>query len=147
MEQNKAIMAGQPSGNLLPLTRVQRQLVIYGSLLVGDGIAIWLAFELAYQLRFNLLDYPIFLLNPEYYNWIRAVTVPIWLVLMWVYRLYSPKVLFGGLEEYGRVFNVVTTGSVFLVILDFMVRRSEGLSRGWLIILWLVGGLLPLLLT
>lgn len=131
-------MTRQATRKVFPLTRPQRNFVVLGSLLVGDAFSIALAFWLAHTLRFNILPYwtPI---DRLYYLEIVSSAIPIWLALFWTHRLYSPKTLFGGLEEYARVFNAVTTGAVALVVLDFLLVREEGISRGWLVLVWVLG--------
>lgn len=140
--QTEELIQQPASKKVFPLTRGQRRFVILASLLVGDFTAVIISFYLAYQLRFIILDYPSFELNVTHYQQVIGLALPIWMVLFWVYQLYSTKVLFGGLEEYTRLFNTITTGAVTLIVIDFMFHRHESISRGWLIALWVIALLL-----
>lgn len=131
METSKQVEA-----SIFPLTRFQRMAVIIGSLLIGDAFFVYLGLWLAYRIRFQYLPYP----NPvdkAYYFSLIEIAVPVLIVLFWMYQLYSPKVLFGGLEEYGRVFNSITVGAIFLILADFFFNRETEISRGWLLLAWL----------
>lgn len=93
------------------------------------------AFWLAYLVRFQILDYPA-QYDRVYYMQIITLSTAAWIGLFWVYQLYSPKILFGGLEEYARVINAITLGSILLVLFDFFGYRDQETSRGWLILVW-----------
>jgi exopolysaccharide biosynthesis polyprenyl glycosylphosphotransferase len=134
--EEKLVLKQTAPQQVLPLNRAQRRLFVVGSLLLGDFTAAILAFWGAYQIRFRLMDYPAWELYTPYYIQMTAIALLILLVLFWLYQLYSPKVLFGGLQEYARIFNAITTGAVALVLLDFFLNRQASLSRGWLLILW-----------
>lgn len=134
------------TSRLLPLSRMQRQVIILGSLLGCDVLGLLLGFGGATLLRFHLLDYPLHLIDQAYYLRMLAVFVLVSLAFFLVFSLYSSRILFGGLEEYSAVFNAVTASTVGLVLFDFFTNRAESISRGWLLLLWvfallLVGGL------
>lgn len=120
---------------LLPLTSTRRTSLITFSLILGDILTISLAFWLAYQLRFFILPYPA-LIIPSYYLKIFLLFLPLWILIFWAYRLYSPRILFGGVEEYAQAFNAVTLGSGAILFLDFILVRQDGISRGWFLIFW-----------
>lgn len=122
---------------VFPLNRRQRELVITTSLLVGDLTSIALAFWLAYQTRFYILSYPA-QFDPKYYLKLALLVVPLIIVLFWASQLYSPRLLFGGMEEYAQAFAACTFGAVVLVLVDFLLVRGEGISRGWLILVWVL---------
>jgi exopolysaccharide biosynthesis polyprenyl glycosylphosphotransferase len=132
METSKQVEA-----SIFPLNRLQRMVVIIGGLLIGDAFFIYLALWLAFQIRFNYLHYA----NPvdlEYYFSLIEIAVPVFLMLFGMYQLYSPKILFGGLEEYGRAFNAITVGAIFLILADFFFNRETEISRGWLLLAWVL---------
>lgn len=90
----------------------------------------------AYYLRFQVLPYsnPV---SPDFYVRLTAISVPIWLAIFALYRLYHPEYLFGGLQEYASVFNACTAGLVGMILYGFLDRHgSEEISRGWLMIVW-----------
>lgn len=120
---------------IFPLSRKQRNWLFAGVLVILDLLSLLLAFYIATYIRFDFLHYS----NPYSeldYRILIVWNLPIWLFLFWAFQLYSPRLLFGGLDEYGHVFNAVTTGSTMLVLLDFLILRAEPISRGWLIAFW-----------
>jgi exopolysaccharide biosynthesis polyprenyl glycosylphosphotransferase len=126
-----------------PLNHTRRHLITTIGLLAGDTLVIGLAYWLAYVTRFIILEYPA-TFDPGYYQTLFLFILPASLLIFWFYKLYSPKILFGGLEEYSRIFNAITIGSVYLVFLDFILRRDESISRGWLLLFWLFGVILAI---
>lgn len=141
MKREAAAFTRTLSAKALPLNRTGRKAILLAGLLLGDALSLVLAFGLAYWLRFYVLHYPA-AFSPAYYARIMAVAIPVWLLLFWATQLYSSKILFGGVQEYAGVFSAVATGSISLVVIDFFVNRSEEISRGWLISLWLLALLL-----
>ncbi len=123
-------------GKTLHLNQTRRNFYISASLLCGDILTFSLAYWLAYQLRFFTLPYPPAIIDPSYYLKIFLIFLPVWAVIIWAYRLYSPRVLFGGVEEYAQVFNAVTLGSGSILIVDFFLVRQDGISRGWFLLFW-----------
>jgi len=120
---------------ILPLTRLQRTIFITLALLIGDSLAFIGAFWLAYLLRFKLIPY-FASYRVDHYGWLIAFCLPILLLILAIYQLYSPQVLFGGLQEYSRAFNAVTMGMLAVVGIDFLVRPEDLVSRGWVVITW-----------
>ena len=92
-----------------------------------------LAFALAYVVRFEALPY-YHDFTPREYVLLVALIVPAWLILLGLFRLYDPHLLFGGIQEYARVFNAVVFGTVGLVVLGFFAGDSLTISRGWLLL-------------
>jgi len=136
--------ADPPCHRLFPLSRRARHRLLVILLLSGDALALGLAFALAFLLRFQVLLYqgP---LTPSTYRWLVAGAIPIWLCIFALLQLYNPHYLFGGLYEYGQVFNGVLLGTMALVLLGFFQRDGLTISRGWLALfcffaLFLVGG-------
>jgi exopolysaccharide biosynthesis polyprenyl glycosylphosphotransferase len=119
------------------LTRKQRERLTVAILIAIDIIAIGLAYLAAYFLRFVLLPY-----TAEFefrvYSYLMIGMIPAWLIIFAVYQLYDQHILFGGLREYARAFNAVSTGVIAIIILAFLRREDIMLSRGWLAIGWLL---------
>ncbi|MEA2641259.1 MAG: hypothetical protein QOF51_2653 [Chloroflexota bacterium] len=95
--------------------------------------------SLAYLLRFKtgvpLLETPPYSL--AFYSSIVFWAVPVWLGLFALYRLYDRRYLFHGLHEYTRIFNACTTGLVVVVLVSFL-DTTLVISRGWLILTWVL---------
>jgi len=116
---------------------MQRNRTILAILTLGDWLTICISFWLAYAIRFVLLDYPA-VYDARYYIQLIALNSILWVGLFWINRLYSTKILFGGLEEYTRAVSAVTMGAVLLVLSDFFLERDLEISRGWLLLVWLL---------
>ena len=103
-----------------------------------DALCIVVSMMLAYQLRFNFLRYhaPF---SPEFYVRLVIAAVLLWEIVFACYRLYHPEHIFSGVQEYGSVFNAVTVGLCVLVMYTFFDRRAgQDISRGWLMIVWVL---------
>jgi len=122
---------------IFPLSRRARQILITVILIAGDVIAIGLSFWLAYQLRFVLLPYTA-PYDEEAYRQLVMGMIPFWVIIFAAFQLYSPHILFGGMQEYTRSFNAITTASVAMTIISFLRRDNEMFSRGWLLISWTI---------
>ncbi len=96
------------------------------------GLSLWGA----YSLRFQVLPYH----NPvslDFYFHLTLLTIPTWLVIFALYRLYDRETLFGGLQEYTGVVNACTVGLVGMILYGFLDRQgTEEISRGWLMLVW-----------
>src|SRR5262245_27621358 len=81
-------------------------------LLVLDTLALVVAVALAYLIRFKAgvpgLDTPPH--DLAFYSSVAFWAVPAWLGLFALYRLYDPRYLFSGFQEYTRIFHAGTTG-------------------------------------
>ena len=114
-------------------------LVLTGSLLGLDVLALALAFGLAYVARFKtglpLLETPSY--SGAFYSWVVFWAVPVWVVVFGVYGLYDLRRVFAGLNEYIRIINASTTGLVAVVFISFL-DTTLLISRGWLIITWVL---------
>ena len=131
----------------LPLTHRQRRIFITAALLGGDFLTLIAAFSLAYVLRFIILPYEktfsvegygevVRTFSLEGYVMIVAAIIPLWLLIFAINQLYSSHILFGGFEEYIRVFYSVTIGTLAIVVFGFFTRDDLLVSRGWLLISW-----------
>jgi FlaA1/EpsC-like NDP-sugar epimerase len=114
-------------------------------LVVLDAGAVLSAFALAYFVRFKAgLPY---LSTPPYsgsfYSSLAFWSVPIWLLLFALFELYDRHRLFSGFSEYARVINACTAGLVVEVLFSFLDTGLQ-MSRGWLLMTWLISIVLML---
>jgi len=118
------------------LSRAQRRLIITCILVIGDTLALGAAFLAAYYIRFELMPYLSIYSIRQY----TILTVGIVLPLLWFFfainQLYNTHTLFGGLEEYSRIFNSISSGLLLFIVYGFLTREETIFSRGWLILSW-----------
>ena len=134
-------LTGQNKSSLyqraFPLPRKVRALLITAALMVLDVMALTAAFWLAYWLRFIVLPYAS-TYDPISYGMLIVIISLVWLAIFGVYQLYSTQVLFGGMQEYSRLFSAVTSGMLAVIGADYLARQETMVSRGWLAIAWLL---------
>ena len=120
-----------------------KKLFVAGLLLV-DAVALVTAFALAYWLRFSVEVTVAPGITPPAGVYAPLVTalIPIWLLLFAAFGLYSMGSLLGGLGEYGRILNACTWGMMVVVIATFAFPDLPQISRGWLVMAWVLAGLL-----
>ncbi len=107
--------------------------------LIGDGLAIYAALNAAYDVRYNLAWLPLLeRLMPitERYAVVIPAAVPVWLALFALNRLYDPRYLLAGLQEYGKIVAACTLGVLALVVLSYL-EPNLSVSRSWLVFSWL----------
>ena len=113
--------------------------VVQFALLLLDVLALVLAFELAFNIRFIAPTSTIFdqtaLQYPGLYLDLTLILVPVWIILFFIFRLYDSAILFGGLREYANIFNGCTAGFMLVIIAGYL-DPSLVLARAWLIIAW-----------
>lgn len=115
--------------------QAQRRLYLL-ALALSDVFALWLAFGLAYFLRFSL-DLELFevtTLRPEVYLVLFAAINPLWIFLFYLLQLYNPHYLLGGTQEYSRVFNACTLAMMLLISFTFFGKII--VARGWIVLFW-----------
>lgn len=108
------------------------------SLVISDALMIFLAFWLAYYIRFvafewffdqrasvSFLTYSILLYSMPF----------LWLVIFAINGLYAKENLLGGTEEYSKVFRSAGTGFLLIVIAGFL-GPTLFIARGWLLMAW-----------
>lgn len=108
--------------------------------LLGDAFAIGAALSVAYDVRYNLEWLPIIeRLDPitSRYALVIPAAVPLWIILFAFNRLYDPRYLLTGLEEYGKVVAACSIGILVLVVLSF-IEPNLSVSRSWLVFSWLL---------
>ena len=122
-----------------PAARSRRWWGILALLATGDSLSVAAGFWFAYALRF-WTNWSIFregLMQPQFYLTLIVMLIPGWLVLFTQYGLYNVNHLFGGSDEYGRVFNACTLGMLLVVVMTFMFRGLV-IARAWLLLSWLL---------
>lgn len=101
-----------------------------------DAACVILSMLIAYQLRFNLLNYQAEF-SPDFYGRLIVVAVLMWALIFASYRLYHSEHLFNGVREYGNVINASTVATVVLILYGFLDRRGgQMISRGWIAMVW-----------
>jgi len=111
--------------------------VLAGGLVVGDALTLVAAFAAAYVARFRT-ELPFLEVVPHsvaQYSRLVLWSVPIWLALFAVYRLYDRRRILAGMEEYTRLANACTAGVVAIIVVSFF-DISLFVSRGWLALVW-----------
>jgi len=112
--------------------------------LIGDALAIFAGLHAAFFVRYNfdwLLPF-VERLDPltERYAVIIPLAVPVWLALFAFNRLYDPRYLLAGLQEYGKVAASVALGVLALVVLSY-AEPNLSISRSWLLLSWVFAAL------
>ncbi len=141
--ENNVASAGKLENRTSPINRILRKRIILAGLIIGDLISIGTAFFLAYQIRFETLVY-YSNFSAEQYRQLVLVMLPAWLLLIASFQGYSFNILFGGLQEYSRVFNALSLGAILIMMVSFFTRNDSVISRGWLVISWLLAVTLTL---
>ena len=108
------------------------------SLVIFDAAATFLAFWLAYYLRFELfVQYfdPTAVVSFERYRLLLYSVPFLWLGIFAVNGLYVRGNLLGGTREYSMVFGSASTG-FFLIVLVGFLEPTLIIARGWLLLAW-----------
>lgn len=116
--------------------RADRRLLI-AELVLNDALIVLISFAIAYAVRF-WSDLPLFQegwVNPGFYATVVVALVPVYLILFWIYGLYSPVNLLGGATEYARMFNAVTIGVLLVIVVSFLFPEFV-VARGFLLLSW-----------
>ncbi len=105
---------------------------------LGDAVAIYAGLILAYSVRYNLDWLPLVeRLEPitERYAVMIPAAVPLWIILFAFNRLYDPRYLLTGLQEYGKIIVACSLGILILIVLSY-VEPNLSVSRSWLVFSW-----------
>lgn len=108
------------------------------SLLLSDGVGTFLAFWLAYYVRFDLLiQYfdPNAVVSFERYQFLLYSVPFLWVAIFAVNGLYLKGNLLGGTREYARIFRSASEG-FFLIVLAGFLDPALIIARGWLLLAW-----------
>jgi exopolysaccharide biosynthesis polyprenyl glycosylphosphotransferase len=108
-------------------------------LIVADYVAICAAFAAAYLIRFKT-DLGIFYVHEGsqqgFYSSLVFWLVPLIVLVFGVYRLYSLRLVFDGLDEYTRIVSAATLSMLLVVLVSFFLDGDLVISRGWIVISW-----------
>ena len=108
-------------------------------LVLGDGLVLFLAFTLAYWLRFQAgvaLEADVVPSASDYLG-LTALLIVLWLGLYALMGLYDFHNLLGGVTEYVRVANACTVG-MFSVVLYSFVNPQFIVARAWVVLAWIL---------
>jgi exopolysaccharide biosynthesis polyprenyl glycosylphosphotransferase len=108
------------------------------SLIVSDVIMTFVAFWLAYYLRFELFvqDFdPHSTVSFARYRFLLYTIPLVWLVIFAINGLYVKDNLLGGTREYSKVFSSASEGFLLIVLAGFL-EPNLIIARGWLLLTW-----------
>jgi exopolysaccharide biosynthesis polyprenyl glycosylphosphotransferase len=111
---------------------------IHVALLIIDVLTVGMGLLLAYGVRFRTnwaFFYESGTVAGDIYVPLMLLSIPAWLAIFAVYQLYNPRHLFGGMDEYSRVFNACTTGVVLIMVTSFLFPDLV-IARGWVLASW-----------
>lgn len=121
---------------------LERRGLIFG-LIISDLFFAVLSLQIAYAIRFTL-RIPFFRLeytpSDEMYTGTSLLLAFVLLTTFAIRGLYNFNNLLGGTQEYAYVFDAITTSFFLFIVCDFVLEI--GVSRGWLILTWLIACLL-----
>lgn len=108
-------------------------------LVIGDALVLFLAFTLAYWLRFQagVAVEPNIVPTATVYLQLTVQLIAVWLILFAVMGLYDYHNLLGGITEYTRVVNACTVG-MFSVVLVSFINPGFVVARAWLVMAWVL---------
>jgi exopolysaccharide biosynthesis polyprenyl glycosylphosphotransferase len=116
---------------------VQWRLYITG-LILSDAVMTFLAFWLAYYLRFEwfvqYFNSPL-IVSFNHYRFLLYTTPLLWLVIFVGNGLYVKENLLGGTREYSRVLRSASAGFLVIVLAGFL-EPTLIIARGWLLLTW-----------
>src|SRR5687768_11357300 len=117
--------------------KLQWRLYITG-LILSDAVMTFLAFWLAYYLRFEwFVQYFVStaIVSFEHYRFLLYTTPLLWLVIFVGNGLYVKENLLGGTREYSRVLRSASAGFLVIVLAGFL-EPTLIIARGWLLLTW-----------
>jgi len=118
---------------------LQWRLYITG-LILSDAVMTFLAFWLAYYLRFEwfvqYFDSPA-IVSFEQYRFLLYTMPLLWLVIFVANGLYVKEILVAGTTEYSRVLRSASTGFLVIVLAGFL-QPTLIIARGWLVLTWVI---------
>lgn len=116
-----------------------RRITLWLLLASADSFALVGAFATAYLLRFEDPWLPYFATySLDFYSWLAFWSIPLWIGVFALYRLYDLDQLLGGVDEYVRVTHACSIGVIVIIFYSFLDRESGsgGFSRLWLLFVW-----------
>lgn len=123
--------------------KIQWRLYVIG-LITSDVIMTFVAFWIAYYLRFELFaqDFdPHSTVSFAKYRFLLYTVPLVWLVIFAINGLYIKDNLLGGTREYSKVFASASEGFLLIVLAGFL-EPNLIIARGWLLLTWAVTFLL-----
>ena len=107
-------------------------------LILSDAVMTFLAFWLAYYVRFEWFVQ--YFASPavvsfEQYRFLLYTTPLLWLVIFAGNGLYVKENLLGGTREYSRVLRSASAGFLVIVLAGFL-EPTLIIARGWLLLTW-----------
>lgn len=116
-------------------------------LIIGDIIALSVAFAVTYFLRFES-NLPLFedvdIAHSDHLI-LSVLVLPCWLFAFALLHLYDLHYLLGGDQEYARVFNASSVILTLIIVITFLFPIIR-VSRGWVALAWVSGFLFVVLL-
>jgi exopolysaccharide biosynthesis polyprenyl glycosylphosphotransferase len=126
-------------GQTLTMSKATQWRWLIASLLLTDIALVGFAFRMAYWIRFEL-NVPIFRLGVvpqlDFYQAFSLASLPVWILVFALFGLYSKNTLLGGTKEYDLLFRATTFVMFMIVVAGFL--DVFVLSRGWLMVVWLL---------
>ncbi len=112
-----------------------RQWAAFVALLIAvDALVVWVCLSVAYAVRISgeLFAYagPN---DPAQYAEYAWIGIAAWLFSFALMGLYRRDLLLGGIEEYRQILKACLMGTLGLIIVSFLRRDANELSRGWLV--------------
>ena len=107
-------------------------------LILSDAVMTFLAFWLAYYLRFEWFAQPFdpnAVVSYEKYRFLLYTTPFFWLVIFAANGLYVKHNLLGGTREYSSVLRSASAGFLVIVLAGFL-EPTLIIARGWLLLTW-----------
>lgn len=89
---------------------------------LGDCLAIALAFLLAYVLRFGLLPAPLGVIPPAQWLYLTVLNLPLWLLIFALHGLYYTRLKQAFAAEIGSVTHAAAEGLLAAIVLTFGIR-------------------------
>ncbi|RME75854.1 MAG: sugar transferase [Chloroflexi bacterium] len=96
----------------------------------------WLAYLIRFELGLSWFYQPE-VMPTEFYRSLSFMLAPLWVIVLFLFRLYDFKNLFSGMSEYAHIFNATTLGMMLLVLFIFFVEKDTDIARGWVVVSWL----------
>jgi exopolysaccharide biosynthesis polyprenyl glycosylphosphotransferase len=134
------VLEGSPAVQPVAIGNIASDRRLYRIFLIaGDALVLFLAFTLAYWLRFQAgiaveLD---IVPTATVYLQLTIQLIAIWLILFAVMGLYDHHNLLGGITEYTRVVNACTVG-MFSVVLVSFINPEFIVARAWVVMAWVL---------
>lgn len=114
-------------------TRIQN-LILIAVLVVADTVAVLGGWWLAYVLRIGGDFLPYYSpAQPEQYLGLILMSLPAWILIFALNRMYDRDELLGGPDEYGNVVKGCLIGFAALMAISVFTRTPD-VARGWLVI-------------